>query len=63
MVDSKAKFHLNLLALAPVAWIMFHIVDIVEFQALFRSLKRLIKREDLQWQKWSRVGISASSIN
>ena len=62
MSDPKAKFHLNLLLVAPVAWLIFYIVDIVEFQALFRSLKRLIKREQLQWQSWSRVGIASSSL-
>lgn len=62
MSDPKAKFHLNLLLIAPVAWLIFYIVDIVEFQALFRSLKRLIKREQLQWQSWSRVGIASSSL-
>lgn len=56
-VDSKKKFHANLLLLAPVAWLLFYIVDVVEFQALYRSLKRLFKRQGLQWQKWVRVGI------
>lgn len=57
LVDSKRKFHANLLLLAPVAWFLFYIVDAVEFQALYRSLKRLVKRQGLQWQKWVRVGI------
>ncbi|MGX5201096.1 glycosyltransferase family 2 protein [Aliikangiella sp. IMCC44632] len=55
--DSKAKFHYNLLAFAPVAWIIFYIIDLVEFQALCRSIKRLINRQSLQWQKWKRVGV------
>ena len=56
-IDSKKKFHANLLLLAPVAWLLFYIVDVVEFQALYRSLKRLFKRQGLQWQKWARIGI------
>jgi len=55
--DSKSKFHLNLLLLAPIAWLVFYVVDIVEFQALFRSLKRLLRQEELKWQKWARVGL------
>ena len=55
--DNKSRFHLNLLLLAPVAWIVFYVIDIIEFQALFRSLKRLIKQQGLEWQRWSRVGI------
>lgn len=57
MADSKKRFHLNLLALAPVAWIIFYFIDVIEFQALIRSIKRVIKKETLQWQKWVRVGI------
>jgi len=57
MFDTKSKFHLNLLLLAPIAWLVFYVVDVVEFQALFRSLKRLAKQEELKWQKWARVGL------
>lgn len=55
--DPKSGFHKNLLLLAPVAWIVFYIMDIVEFQALYRSLKLLIKRQNMEWQKWARVGL------
>ena len=57
MVDSKRKHHLNLLVLAPLAWILFYLIDLVEWQALFRSIKRLARRQQLQWQKWVRVGL------
>jgi len=57
LLDSKKRFHLNLLAVAPVAWLVFYFVDLVEFQALIRSIKRVIKKETLEWQKWVRVGI------
>lgn len=57
IIDSKAYFHRNLWVLAPVVWIVFCIMDIVEFQALCRSLIRLVKREDITWQKWSRRGL------
>ncbi len=55
--DPMSRFHRNLLVLTPVAWIVFYIIDVVEFQALCRSLKRLLKREELKWQKWVRVGL------
>lgn len=55
--DPMSRFHRNLLILAPVAWIIFYIIDVVEFQALWRSLKRLLKREELKWQTWVRVGL------
>jgi poly-beta-1,6 N-acetyl-D-glucosamine synthase len=56
-MDAKRRFHANLLLLAPVAWLVFYVMDMVEFQALLRSLKRLIMRRELQWQKWARVGV------
>ena len=55
--DSKARFHKNILFLAPVAWLAFYIIDAVEFQALYRSLKKLTKRQKLEWQSWKRVGL------
>jgi cellulose synthase/poly-beta-1,6-N-acetylglucosamine synthase-like glycosyltransferase len=61
--DPKARFHLNLLVLAPVAWIFFYCVDGIEFQALVRSLKRMLRGEALQWQRWNRVGIVSSSVS
>ena len=43
--------------LAPAAWLVFYAVDLVEFQALVRSLKRLATRKELKWQRWVRVGV------
>jgi len=57
LIDPKKRFHRNLLLLAPVAWLIFYWVDMVEFQALIRSLKRLATRNELKWQKWVRVGV------
>ncbi len=62
LFDPKMKFHSNLLLLAPVAWLMLYVIDLVEFQALCRSLHRLIKRENLEWQTWARVGIISRSV-
>ncbi|MBV1910605.1 MAG: glycosyltransferase family 2 protein [Kangiellaceae bacterium] len=58
LFDREKRFHINLLALAPVAWIIFYVIDIIEFQALIRSIKRVFTKETLQWQKWVRVGIN-----
>ena len=57
-LDPKARFHRNLYLLAPIAWLLFYGMDMIEFQALVRSLKRLAKRQELQWQKWTRVGVT-----
>lgn len=63
LFDSKARFHRNILCLAPVAWVLFYVIDAVELQALYRSLKRLFKRQELEWQSWSRVGLLHQGIS
>ncbi len=62
LVDSKMRFHRNLVLLAPVAWLVFYAMDMVEFQALVRSLRRLALRKELHWQKWARVGVFNDAV-
>jgi len=57
LADPKMRFHRNLVLFAPVAWLVFYAMDMIEFQALIRTIKRLVMRRELQWQKWSRVGV------
>ncbi len=57
LADPKIRFHRNLAVLAPVAWLVFYAVDMVEFQALLRSLRRLALKRELRWQKWVRTGL------
>lgn len=62
LFDSKFKFHSNLILLAPIAWIMFYLIDLVEFLALCGSLKRFFRNQKLEWQTWARVGILSKSV-
>jgi poly-beta-1,6-N-acetyl-D-glucosamine synthase len=55
--DSNAKDHKNLLLFAPGAWIIFYIMDFVEYQALMQSIVRLARKEAPTWQRWARVGV------
>lgn len=57
LMDPRRRFHSNLILLMPVAWLLFYAVDMVELQALVRSIHRLATRKELRWQKWVRVGI------
>jgi cellulose synthase/poly-beta-1,6-N-acetylglucosamine synthase-like glycosyltransferase len=57
LVDPRRKFHRNLILMMPVAWLVFYAMDMIEFQALIRSIRRLAMRKELKWQKWVRVGI------
>lgn len=57
VTDRNVRYHRNLLLLAPIAWLLFYFVDLVEHQALIRSIRLLITKENLLWQKWLRVGV------
>lgn len=56
---SDVRFTKNkkMLILAPIAWMFFYFIDFVEYIALFRSIEKFIKKEDLVWQKWKREGV------
>lgn len=55
--DPKIRYHKNLFVYSFGAWIIFYIIDLVEFQALVRSIWRLIHKTGFSWQKWNRVGV------
>jgi len=57
LIDSKRRLHRNLIWLAPVAWLVFYALDMIECHALLRCVKRWITRKELKWQKWVRVGV------
>jgi cellulose synthase/poly-beta-1,6-N-acetylglucosamine synthase-like glycosyltransferase len=61
LTDPKTRNHRNLLLLAPAAWLLFYAIDMIEFQALIRSIKRLVTRKEIQWQKWKRLGLLEGS--
>jgi cellulose synthase/poly-beta-1,6-N-acetylglucosamine synthase-like glycosyltransferase len=60
LFDPQKRFHHNLLILAPIAWLLFYVIDLVQFQALCRSIYRLLSKEKLKWQTWKRVGLVKS---
>lgn len=57
LTDPNTRYHQNLFLFAPVAWLLFYFMDLVEYQALVRSIRHLIAKEELFWQKWVRVGV------
>lgn len=57
LTDPKRRENLNLLLLAPGAWVTIYLVDAVELQALVRSLWRFSRGQGLQWQRWQRTGV------
>ncbi|GAA4904230.1 hypothetical protein GCM10025789_24120 [Tessaracoccus lubricantis] len=57
LTDVRRRRNLNLLPLAPFAWLLVYFVDAIEFQALVRSLVRISRRRGLDWQRWERTGV------
>jgi poly-beta-1,6-N-acetyl-D-glucosamine synthase len=55
--DTNTRYHKNLLLIAPVAWLLFYIIDFVEYQALMKSVWRFITKQEVAWQSWSRIGV------
>ncbi len=45
------------LILAPISWLLFYIATFVEFVALIQSVWGILKKKEIKWQKWDRVGV------
>jgi poly-beta-1,6-N-acetyl-D-glucosamine synthase len=43
----------------PITWLSFYLLNWVEYLALLNSIKLLIQKQDITWQKWQRVGIDS----
>ncbi|MEK7664960.1 MAG: glycosyltransferase [Patescibacteria group bacterium] len=55
--DSSKKYHKNLLPLAPIAWLLFYVMDFVEFQAIVKSIYYITTKKRMGWQRWIRKGV------
>lgn len=53
--DEKIDF--KLLGLFFFTWPLFYILVWIEYLVLIKSLKMVLRGEDVSWQKWKRVGI------
>lgn len=57
LTDVRFRDNRNLLFLVPISWIVFLIIDLVEYQALLRSSIRFVRGTGVSWQRWKRVGV------
>jgi poly-beta-1,6-N-acetyl-D-glucosamine synthase len=48
----------NVYILAPVGWLMFYLITIVEINALAKSLSSLYRNKAVEWQSWKRTGLT-----
>jgi len=53
----SGEFNISTLLLAPIGWLLFYVTTYVEVYALIRSIWNLIRKRDVQWQKWKRTGV------
>lgn len=57
VTDVRKIDTVRLLPLVPFAWLIFLFIDMIEYQALIRSLFRIARGRSVSWQKWKRVGV------
>jgi cellulose synthase/poly-beta-1,6-N-acetylglucosamine synthase-like glycosyltransferase len=43
--------------LAPIGWLIFMVITFIELHALVKSLKALVRGENVVWQRWNRQGV------
>jgi cellulose synthase/poly-beta-1,6-N-acetylglucosamine synthase-like glycosyltransferase len=55
--DDKKTNKLSLYLLIPIGWLLFYVATFVEFNALFKSIWGLFRKQELKWQKWQRRGV------
>ncbi len=55
-LDSKFN-QKNVYLLAPIGWLMFYSITLIELIALLRSLWSISRNRQIQWQSWKRTGI------
>ncbi len=59
---SVSLFHDNrkrpeLVLLFPFTWPLFYVLDLIEFLALYKSLRLIRRGQDVEWQQWQRQGL------
>jgi len=54
---SHSKKSFWVLFLFPFTWPVFYFLVWVEYLALLKSLKMLLRGDDIEWQKWKRKGV------
>ena len=56
--DSEDKnTSLSLVLLAPIGWLILLFTYCVEHIALYKAVISIIRKKELSWQKWNRIGI------
>ena len=59
--EGKEHRKLGFFILAPIAWMLFYLSTVIEFQALVRTVWCTLTGKKVVWQNWNRQGISVPS--
>ncbi|GCE05850.1 glycosyltransferase [Dictyobacter aurantiacus] len=57
LFDDRHTRKLSYLLLSPIGWLLFYVTTFVEFCALLQAVWGMIRKRELRWQKWQRVGV------
>lgn len=55
---TKRKDSVSLYFLAPIGWLLFYVTTLIEYRALIKAIWGMVTRQELAWQKWTRVGLT-----
>ncbi len=58
LFDDKRTRQFSYLLLTPIGWLLFYVTTFVEFSALLQAVWGLIRKRELKWQKWQRMGVT-----
>jgi cellulose synthase/poly-beta-1,6-N-acetylglucosamine synthase-like glycosyltransferase len=61
LVVERRTITLRTIFLTPITWLLFHITSYVEYQALMVSMWNIIRKKDVKWQRWERVGVGVNN--
>lgn len=57
--DEKNTRKWSFVLVAPIAWLLFYLMTYVETNALIQSIWGVVRKKEVVWQRWKRVGIQA----
>lgn len=52
------KINLKILFLFPFTWPLFYFLVWIEYLSLLKSVKMVLRGDDIVWQKWNRKGVA-----
>lgn len=61
LFDEKKTRTFSFLFLAPIAWLLFYVMTYVETRALVQSVWGFLRKKEVVWQRWQRVGVGSVS--